>query len=467
MKKQNSYRIERDALGEMKVPARAYYGVQTCRAMENFRISGLKPRPVFVLATALVKYSAISANLSLGLIKGTKAKAMLKAANEIIDGRFHDQFVVDVFQAGAGTSHNMNFNEVIANRALELLGRKRGDYAHIHPNDHVNMSQSTNDTFPTAMRVAALLASRELTSSLSLLEGELLKKAREFRTVVKSGRTHLQDAVPVTLGQEFSGYASSIRSGRGRIEFALQGLKRIGLGATAVGTGLNAPPGYPGLALRALSKISGIRGLKPAPDLFEALSSMTDFSALSGALRCLSIDLIRIANDLRLLNSGPRTGLAEIKLRPAQPGSSIMPGKVNPVVAEMMDMVAFDVIGKDLAITMAVQAGQLELNVMGPVIIHNLLGAIEMLTAGISTFAERAVAGIKVDRERCRWYFENSIGLATALNQVVGYERAGKVAKEASCGNKTVIDAVREAGILTEAEIKKAFNPMKLTRLKK
>ena len=360
-------RVEKDTLGEVRVPRDAYYGAQTARALENFPISGLSADPVFVKATAIVKYSAVMANMECGGLNSKIGKAVAAAAKEVIDGKWLDHFVVDVYQAGAGTSHNMNANEVIANRAIELLGGERGDYSIVNPNDHVNMSQSTNDSFPSSMRLAALMAGSEFLKALALLASSMAVKADEFDGVIKSGRTHLQDAVPVRLGQEFGGYAEALRKGQGRVEKALDSLRFTGLGATAAGTGMNTPEGYKEAAVRFMSDLSGFK-IENASNLFEATQSMGDFAALSSALKNLALEITRIANDLRLLSSGPMTGLAEIVLPPVQPGSSIMPGKVNPVMAEALNMIAFQVCGNDHAVSMAVQAGQLELNVMMPVI---------------------------------------------------------------------------------------------------
>ncbi|MEE8574222.1 MAG: aspartate ammonia-lyase [Thermodesulfobacteriota bacterium] len=461
--KKKLYRIERDSLGERKVPATAYYGVQTLRAMENFPISGIKPKSNFIVATAMIKSAAAEANTGLGLIPKNKGRAVVRAAREIIDGRHHSEFVVDVYQAGAGTSHNMNANEVICNRALEILGRKKGDYAYLHPNDHVNMAQSTNDTFPTAMRIAALLTAPPLLGELKSLERELKKKARSFNGIIKSGRTHLQDAVPVRLGQEFASYAVSVKKSRTRIEAALAELKELPLGATAAGTGLNAHPKYRVKAVRALKEVSSIRGLKSASNLFEPLASMAAFTALSAALRNTAVELQRIAGDTRLLCSGPSTGLAEITLPAVQPGSSIMPGKVNPVMAEMLAMVCFQIIGNDRTVTMAASAGQLELNVMGPVINYNILQSLEIMTSGVAAFTTKAVSGIEADKERCREYFESSVGLATVLNVYIGYERAAAVAKEAKRTGRTVAEVIEDSGVLTKKEIKQLFDWKRIT----
>ncbi len=457
------YRIERDTLGEVKVPAGAYYGAQTARAVENFPISGIGPKRVFVWATALIKLAAAETNASLGLLDKRIARAVVKAATEAEEGRLDEHFVVDVYQAGAGTSHNMNANEVIANRAIELLGGRRGDYTIVHPNDHVNMAQSTNDTFPTAMRLAALKSSEELLKSLGLLEAELVKKAKRFDRIIKSARTHLQDAVPIRLGQDFSAYAESVRKRTADIKDTLKALKNLPIGATAAGTGLNTHPRYRKEVVKRLSFHTGIKGLRPAPDMLEAINSAADFSAFSGALRLAALELIRIANDLRLLSSGPKTGLGEIRLPAVQPGSSIMPGKVNPVMAEMLNMVCFQVVGNDTAVVMAAQAGQLELNVMGPVINYNILQSIEILTTAVAAFTTRCVKGIEADRERCRYFFENSVGLATVLNPVIGYVKAAEVAKEAASTGKTIKDITIERGVLTEKEWNLLFEPEAVT----
>ena len=457
-------RIERDFMGERYVPMDAYYGIQTLRALENFPISGILPKREFIIATAMVKKAAAIANMATGSLARKTGRAIVKAADEIIGNRLHREFVVDVYQAGAGTSHNMNANEVIANRAIELLGGKKGNYRLVHPNDHVNMSQSTNDTVPTSMRIAALFITRGLISELRELEKALSVKAREFDSIIKSGRTHLQDAVPIRLGQEFRSYATALSKAIKRIESAAKVLKELGIGATAAGTGINTHPDYRKNVIKTLKGITGIKDLRPAEDMLEAINSMADFANLSAALRGLALELIRIANDLRLLSSGPRTGIAEIMLPPVQPGSSIMPGKVNPVMAEMLNMVSFQVLGNDLAIAMAVQAGQLELNVMMPVINHNLLHSLDILKNAVKVFTERCVKGIKADRKRCKEMAEKSIGLATVLNPSIGYELAAKVAKEAVATGKTIREAALEKGILSRKEIDRVLATMAITR---
>jgi len=455
-------RVERDALGEREVPADAYYGIQTLRAVENFPISGLKAHPAFIVATAQVKLAAAQANLAVGRLDKTIGKAIASAAREVIAGRLHDQFVVDVYQAGAGTSHNMNANEVLTNRALEILGEPRGRYSRVHPNDHANMSQSTNDVFPTAMRLAALALTRPLLQALEGLEAALRDRARAFDGVVKAGRTHLQDATPIRVGQEVGGYATAVAAHRAAIGEACGPLRALGLGGTAVGTGLNSPPNYRRLVTAALAEITG-EPLLPAPDPFDAMQSMRPFAGLSGTVRTLALDLIRIANDLRLLASGPRTGLAEIILPAVQPGSSIMPGKVNPVLAEALNMVCFQVIGYDLTIAMATQAGQLELNVMMPVIAHSLFQSLTILAGGTAAFTTRCVAGIQVDAERCRRYAEDTVALATALSPRIGYERAATVAKASWATGRTIREVVVANGLLTAEEASEVLDPRRLT----
>ncbi len=456
------YRIERDTLGEVRVPMDAYYGAQTTRAVENFPISGLKAHPIFVKATAMVKYAAAKANMACGVLDSNLGEVIAQAAEEVVAGKWRNHFVVDVYQAGAGTSHNMNANEVIANRAIELLGGKLGDYSRVSPNDHVNMSQSTNDSFPSSMRIAALLLGRDFFKNFSALIESLERKANAFDGIIKSGRTHLQDAVPVRLGQEFGGYAEALKKGQGRVDEALDGLRSTGLGATAAGTGMNAPKGYREDAAKHLSEISGIK-IENAPNLFEATQSMGDFAHLSSALKNVALEITRIANDLRLLSSGPRTGFGEIVLPPVQPGSSIMPGKVNPVMAEAMNMVAFQVCGNDHAVSMAVQAGQMELNVMMPLINHNILTSMEILKNGMRLFAERCVDGITADEERCREYAEKTVGLSTFLNTRIGYFKAAELSKEAVEKGATVRELVIQKGILTKEEVDEIFHIDNLT----
>jgi len=466
MKEMSKTRIEHDTLGDKDVPMNAYYGIQTLRAIENFPISGISPKKEFISAFAMIKKAAAVVNMATGSLNVRIGRVITKAADEIIKGKLHSEFVVDAYQAGAGTSHNMNANEVIANRAIEMLGgkKKKGNYNIIHPNDHVNMSQSTNDTIPTGIRIASLSLTNRLLSELKILEKALSGKAKEFDGIIKSARTHLQDAVPIRLGQEFNSYSRTIKKARERIELAAEGLKELGIGATAAGTGINTHQTYRKLMIKALKEITGIKDLKPADAMPEALNSMADFVNLSQGLRGLAIELVKIANDLRLLSSGPRTGFAEIILPTVQPGSSIMPGKVNPAMAEMLNMVCFQVIGNDLTIAMAAQAGQLELNVMMPVINLNLLQSLEILGNGVKAFTERCVQGIKADKERCREFAEKSVGLATILNPIIGYEKAAIVAKEAVITGKTIREIVLERGIFSKKEIDKIFNTIAMTR---
>jgi aspartate ammonia-lyase len=455
-------RIERDSLGERELPSEVYYGIQTARAIENFPISGWKPYPSLVTATVQIKKAAARVNASLGALDSRIAQAIETAADEVLAGELRDQFVVDPFQAGAGTSHNMNANEVLANRATELLGGNKGDYSIVHPNDHVNMGQSTNDVIPTAMRLAALEIADKLIMTLDLLADSLRTKSKEFDHIVKSGRTHLQDAVPIRLGQEFGAYATAIHKNANRIAHAADELKEIGLGGTAAGTGLNAAPGYRKRIVEELSCITNQR-LRATEDYFEAMQSMSPFVALSGALRTLATDVIRITNDLRLLSSGPNTGLAEISLPAVQPGSSIMPGKVNPVIAEMTDMVCFQVMGNDLVVATAAQAGQLELNVMMPVIAFNLLMSLTILSSALTVLRERCVEGITANEDRCRWYVEHSISLVTALNTRIGYSRAAEIAKRAIAEAKTIRETLEEEGLLTTEETAKVMDTRAMT----
>jgi len=445
-------RTEKDSLGERAIPSEAYYGIQTLRALENFPISGLRPQPAYVEATVLIKKAAATVNRSLGLLDGRKADAIIQACDETLEGNLRQWFVVDVYQAGAGTSHNMNTNEVIANRAIEILGGRKGDYRVVHPNDDVNMSQSTNDVCPTAIRIATVQLSQPLLTALGELQAALGSKATEFDAVVKSGRTHLQDAVPVRLGQEFGGYAANVRKHIERIRLAADANRELGLGGTAAGTGLNAHPDYRRLVVEALNRQTGA-GFRMADDYFEAMQSLRPFVEFSGALRNLAQDLIRVANDLRLLSSGPKTGLAEITLPALQPGSSIMPGKVNPVMAEMLDMVCYQVLGCDTTVLLAAQAGQLELNVMMPVVAFNLLHEIEILKNAVEAFVERCVLGIAVNEERCRAYAEASMSVVTVLNPHIGYARAAEVAKEYLASGKSIREIVLEKGLMSAEDL--------------
>ena len=459
---QDKVRTERDSLGEKEVPTEAYYGIQTQRAVENFPVSGLSQHSGYIQATALVKEAAAEVHMQLGLLDDRLGKAIVQAAQEIAQGRLRDQFVVDVFQAGAGTSHNMNANEVIANRAIEILGGKKGDYSVVHPNDHVNMAQSTNDVIPTVIRISTLLMLRKLLPTLRELQRALNGKALEFDHVVKSGRTHLQDAVPIRMGQEFGGYGRAIQYDIRRIEQASDDLKRLGIGGTAAGTGLNAHPDYHPMMVKHLSRLTGTH-LRSSGNLFESMQNTADFLHLSAALRTLATTLTRIANDLRLLASGPMTGLNEVILSAVQPGSSIMPGKVNPSMAEMLNMVCFHVIGNDAAVSQACQAGQLELNVMMPIIAYNLLQSIDILDNGVQAFTEKCVKGLEANEEYCKRWLDGSMGIATALNPYIGYSQAAKVAQEALASKKTVRQVVLEKEILTQEQIEEILSPRGMT----
>ncbi len=455
-------RIEKDSLGPVSVPDDALWGAQAQRAIENFPISGLKQSRDYIIATALVKRAAAEVNMALGMLDAQRGAAIVAAADEIIAGRWHDHFVVDPFQAGAGTSHNMNANEVIANLANEALGGQRGRYDPVNPNDHVNMAQSTNDVIPTVIRVASAPKVEALLATLDGLADALNERACAFDDVLKPGRTHLQDAVPVRLGQEFGAYAQAVRLDGERIARAGDLLRRLGIGGTAAGTGLNSHPDYHPAMVAALSRLTGL-ALRSSGNLFESMQSTADFVDLSSALRTLATTLTRIANDLRLLSSGPTTGLAEITLPALQPGSSIMPGKVNPVMAEMLNMVCYHVMGNDLAIAMCAQAGQLELNVMMPIMGYNLLQSLEILTNGVRVFTERCVRGIDANRARCQQLAEQSIGLATALNPHIGYAAAAKVAQEAMRRGASLRQVALEMGVATAEELDAILDPIGMT----
>lgn len=436
-------RIEQDSLGEVRVPASAYFGAQTQRAINHFAISGLRPWRAFIWSMATIKRAAAEVNRDLGLLESGVANAIIRAAQEVIDGQWEDQFRVDPFQAGAGTSHNMNTNEVIANRAIELLGGQRGDYKLVSPNDHVNMAQSTNDTIPTAIRLGVLWRLDELLGTLDRLAAALKAKSVEFDGVVKSGRTHLQDAVPVRLGQEFGAYARAVRRNREKIALAADGLRRLGVGGTATGSGLNAHSEYHARMIKKLSELTGLT-LYESDDLFESMQAHSDAVFFSGAIRTLAQDLIRMANDFRLLSSGPATGLDEIRLPAVQPGSSIMPGKVNPVLAEMLDMAMFHVLGNDLTVTLAAQAGQLELNVMMPIIAHDLFEMMQIVIGSVTAFTDYCVIGLKANPEKATgWLARNAI-LVTALNPLIGYLKGAEIAKAAMARNLTIREVCAE-----------------------
>ena len=457
------YRIERDPLGERQVPEDAYYGVQTQRAVENFPISGLRAHRDLVTATILIKKAAAEANMSLGRLRPEIGNAIVRAAVEILEGRFRDQFVVDVYQAGAGTSHNMNANEVIANRAAELLGRPRGEYALVHPNDHVNMGQSSNDVFPSATRLALLLGRTGLVSAARDLAGSLERKSAEFADVLKVGRTHLEDAVPMTLGQEFSGFAACVAGAAEEVARASEALRELNLGGTAVGTGLNADPAFARRAIDELRRDSGL-DLVPATNLFRATQSMGDVLGYSGAVRRMAVEVGKIASDLRLLNMGPRAGLSEITLPAVQPGSSIMPGKVNPSIAEMVNQVCYQVIGCDATITAACEAGHLELNVMMPVIAWNALHETTILRAAMKTLQERAVEGIVADVRRCRELLDRSTALATALSPHLGYAVTAEVARESVATGRSVREIVLERRLMEPDRLDAILSAEAMTR---
>jgi len=457
------HRTERDPLGERQVPADAYYGIQTLRALENFPISGLKAAPDFVTATVLVKKAAAEANASLGRLRPEVAAAIVRAADEVLAGALRDQFVVDVYQAGAGTSHNMNANEVLANRAAEILGGRRGEYTAVHPNDHVNMGQSTNDVFPTTTRLALLMGTPRLVVAARALAESLERKAVEFADVLKVGRTHLQDAVPITLGQEFSGWAACVGRGADDVERSATQLLELNLGATALGTGLNAGDDYTGAAIANLARYTGV-SVVPALNRFRVTQSMGDVVAWSGAVRRLSVEVGKLASDLRLLSMGPRAGLAEIVLPAVQPGSSIMPGKVNPSIPEMVNQVCFQVIGCDATITAAAEAGQLELNVMMPVIAWNALHACTILTQALVVLRSRTIDGISADRDRCRELLDRSTAIATALSPYIGYAATAEVAKESVRTGRPIRELVLARGLLEPARLDAILAPESMTR---
>lgn len=465
------FRIEKDSLGEVRVPAGALYGAQTQRAVINFPVSGLRPWRAFIWSMALIKRAAADVHRDLGLLDARTANAIVQAAAEVMEGRWDDQFVVDPFQAGAGTSHNMNTNEVIANRATQILESAAGAYQ-VNPNDHVNMSQSTNDTIPTAIRLGALWRLDEMLGAIDSLVDVLRQKADEFDDIVKSGRTHLQDAVPVRLGQEFGAYARAVERDAERIRRAAEGLRRMPIGGTATGTGLNAHPEYHRRMVARMAEISGLK-LYESDNLFEGMQSQADAADFSASLRTLAVTLIRVANDFRLLASGPSTGLDEIRLPPVQPGSSIMPGKVNPVLAEMLNMAMFHVIGNDTCIMMAAQAGQLELNVMMPIIAHDLFEMMQVITGAVTAFTDKCVVGIQANREKAEgWLARNAI-VVTALNPLIGYSAGAALVKEALARGVTIqevaLEKVRQGALkhrdegrpITEAEINSTLSDLR------
>jgi aspartate ammonia-lyase len=460
-----SFRREQDSMGERELPANAYYGIQTLRAIENFPISGLRPLPTYVDACLYIKQAAAQVNGELGCIAPELAQSIQKAAGEILAGKYRDQFVVDVYQAGAGTSHHMNVNEILANRALELLGDVKGNYQRVNPNDHVNYGQSTNDVIPTAIRVGTLLAlDRKLYPALTLAIAATEAKAQEFSKIVKSGRTHLQDAVPVRLGDSFGAFRQILIDHQRRLQGAASDLYAIGLGGSAAGTGLNTHPQYRQRVAAELGKLIG-QPLTSAPNLLAAMQSMAPFVNMAGAARNLAQDLVKISHDLRLMDSGPKTGFKEIQLPPVQPGSSIMPGKYNPVMAEMISMICFQVMGYDQSIALAAQAGQLELNVMMPLIAYNLIHSIEILGNGLRALTEQCLQGITANADRCQNYAEGSLALVTALNTHIGYLNAAAVAKESLATGKSLRQIALEWELMSPELLAEVLDLEKMSQL--
>ena len=463
--KEQDHRIEHDSLGEMEIPADAYYGIQTMRAVDNFRITGVSIGvfPHLIRALALIKKAAARTNMDMGILEAEVGQAICHACDDLLDNHHHDQFVVDVIQGGAGTSTHMNANEVIANLALEHLGHEKGEYEHCHPNDHVNLSQSTNDVYPTAMQLALYTKLEDLTIAMAEVQQAFAQKAVEFAGIIKMGRTQLQDAVPMTLGQEFGTHAVTIGEDIQRIHESRNLLREMNLGATAIGTGINAPEGYADkvrMYLNDLGRISFVT----APDLVEATQDTGVFVQLAGVLKRFGVKLSKVCNDLRLLSSGPRAGFNEINLPPVQPGSSIMPGKVNPVIPEVVNQICFQVIGNDVTISMAAEGGQLQLNVMEPIILFNLYQSIDILTRGCRTLARRCVTGISANEEVCRRNVEQSIGLVTALTPEIGYERAAVIAKEALRTGRGVAELALEKGYLSREKLDEIMKPENMLR---
>jgi aspartate ammonia-lyase len=462
----NLTRKEKDSIGSKEIPADVYYGIQTARAVENYPISGMRAHPTLIRAIGLVKQAAAETfrelGLELGMVDEKRANAIIAAAKEVAEGKWDSSFVVDVFQAGAGVSFHMNSNEVIANRAIEILGGNLGDYSVVHPNDHVNYGQSTNDVFPTAMRLATLLELEKLYPVLDALASSLERKAKEFDGIMKSGRTHMQDAVPIRLGQEFAAYAVAIRKASESIRRSADSLRELGLGGSAVGTGINTHPHYREKAIAHLARLSGQK-LVPAADMRWAMQSNASMAEVSSALRNLALEVIRISNDIRLLASGPNTGFAEINLPALQPGSSIMPGKINPVMPELAAMVSFQVVGNDTAVALAVQAGQLELNVMMPTMSYSVLQSITILANMLRVFNEKCIAGLTANPNRCDFYAQSTVSLATALNPYIGYAKAAEIVKESVATGRSIIDIAREKKLLSEKEIQEILDPQRMT----
>ena len=456
-------RKEHDFLGELEVPDEVYYGVQTLRAKENFNITGEKLDPDFIKAMATVKKAAAMANMATGRLEEKVGKALVAAATEVIDGKFIDQFPVDPIQGGAGTSVNMNTNEVIVNRALEIIGEAKGRYDIISPNNHANMAQSTNDSFPTGIKVCIINKSKPLVAALNRLVDELEKKAVEYKDILKMGRTHLQDAVPVTLGQEMASYASSIRRGIKRIEVAVEGVHTINMGATAVGTGLNAEPEYIKEVAKALSSITG-ETFVTADNLIDATNNTDGFADVSGALKVTALVLIKMANDFRMMASGPRCGLNELKLPARQPGSSIMPGKVNPVIAEVLNQSCYQVIGNDVTVSLGVENGQFELNVMEPVIAFNVFNSMRYMTNAVNTFVDKLLLDLQANEKQCEEWLDKSVGIVTALLPHIGYENSSMLAKEAYTTGRPIREIILEKGLLTKAAMDHILSPAEMTQ---
>jgi aspartate ammonia-lyase len=456
-------RFEKDSLGEKELDDSVYYGVQTARAIENFPVTGQYERKELITAYIQLKKASARANISLGVLDEERGNAIVEAADEALAGKFDDQFKIDVFQAGAGTSFNMNTNEILANRALEILGKEKGDYTYLSPNDHVNMAQSSNDTFPTASHMAAINAADGLLPVLKQFSDALIAKGKEFENIPKSGRTHLEDALPVTLGYEFRAYGAAIQRASERISQRRDDLLELPIGGTATGTGANAHPNFRETVIANLTEQCSV-DFQPARDSFEAIQSRAILGAFSSAMKELALELIRIANDIRLLGSGPTSGISEIILPAVQPGSSIMPGKVNPVMAECLNMISFQIAGNDSAVAMAVSAGQFELNVMTPVIIHNILQSTSMLTNFLPVFVDKCIIGIEADEDNCRNSLEKNPALATLLNPKIGYLKAAEVAKEALVKGVSIRELAVEKGLITEAEADEIFEVSKMAR---
>ena len=460
--REKAYRTEHDSIGDKAVPADAYYGVQTLRAVENFHITGLSLHPEMINSLALLKKAAAITNREIGVLAPAISEAIVKACEEILDGKFTTSFVVDPIQGGAGTSLNMNANEVIANRAIEHLGGRKGNYSVVHPNDHVNLSQSTNDVIPTAGRMTTMRLLRKLRMQLLCLELALSKKAVEFDHVIKMGRTQMQDAVPIRLGQEFKAYADAIRRDIGRIEKAVDEMRPVNMGGTAIGTGVNADAAYLKRIVPVINEVSGL-DLVQADNLIDATQNLDPFVAVSGAVKTCAVTLSKIANDLRLMSSGPKAGFGEINLPARQNGSSIMPGKVNPVIPEVVNQVAFNVIGNDMTVTLAAEAGQLELNAFEPIIFYNLFQSIDTLGYAVETFVDNCVTGITANEARCRELVENSVGIVTTLAPIIGYQKAADIAKKALARNKPVREIILEEKIFSPEEIDRILDPVSMT----